>query len=63
VLGERVATPTRDEPHISLEEVYGDSARVRITATPVADADGPKLADEVLAAIAELAAEATANED
>jgi small conductance mechanosensitive channel len=63
VLRERVATPTRDEPHISLEEVYGDSARVRITATPVADADGPKLADEVLAAIAELAAEATAKED
>jgi small conductance mechanosensitive channel len=57
VLSERVLTPTRDEPHISLEEVYGDSARVRITATPVADADGPKLADEVLAAIAEVAAE------
>jgi small-conductance mechanosensitive channel len=57
VLSEQVATPTRDEPHIALEEVYGDSARVRITATPVADADGPKLADEVLAAITELAAE------
>jgi small conductance mechanosensitive channel len=57
VLSERVATPTRDEPHISLEEVYGNSARVRITATPVADVDGPRLADEVLAAIAEVAAE------
>jgi small conductance mechanosensitive channel len=57
VLSERVSTPTRDDPHISLEEVYGDSVRVRITATPVADADGAKLADEVIAAIAEVAAE------
>ena len=63
VLRERVATPTRDEPHISLEEVYGDSARVRITATPVADADGPRLADEVLAAIAEVAAEPVTDEN
>ena len=62
VLNERVATPTRDEPHISLEEVYGDSVRVRITATPVADADGPRLADEVLAALAEVAAEPAAEE-
>jgi small conductance mechanosensitive channel len=63
VLSERIVTPTRDEPHIALEEVYGDSARVRITATPVADADGPKLADEVLAAVTELAAEPVAEED
>jgi small conductance mechanosensitive channel len=57
LLRERVKTPTRDEPDISLEEVYGDSVGVRISATPVADADGPRLADEVLAAIAEVAAE------
>lgn len=57
VLDERVQTPTRDEPHISLEEVSGDSVRVRITATPVADADGPRLADEVLAAVAAVASE------
>jgi small-conductance mechanosensitive channel len=62
VLREHVSTPTRDDPHISLEEAYGDSVRVRITATPVADADGPKLADEVLAAIAEVAAEPVAEQ-
>ena len=56
LLEERVRTPTRDEPHISLQEVYGDHVRVRITATPVADADGARLADEVLAAVADVAA-------
>jgi small conductance mechanosensitive channel len=55
-LAEQVSTPTRDEPHISLEEVYGDHVKVRITATPVADVDGPRLADEVLAALAGVAA-------
>ena len=55
LLRERVATPTRDEPHISLEEVHGDFALVRVTATPVSDADGARLADEVLAALTEVA--------
>jgi small conductance mechanosensitive channel len=55
-LAERLSTPTRDEPHISLEEVYGDYVKVRITASPVADVDGPRLADEVLAAVAGVAA-------
>jgi hypothetical protein len=56
LLKERVQTPTRDEPHISLQEVYADSVRVRITATPVADADGARLADEILSAVATVAA-------
>jgi small-conductance mechanosensitive channel len=56
LLRERVLTPTRDEPDIALEEVHGDSVQVRITATPVADVDGARLADEVLAALSELAA-------
>lgn len=56
LLQERVRTPTRDEPHISLQEVYGDQVRVRITATPTADVDGARLADELLAAVAEVAA-------
>jgi small conductance mechanosensitive channel len=60
LLQERVMTPTRDAPHISLQEVYGDQIRVRITATPVADADGARLADEVLAAVATVAASASA---
>ena len=51
LLDENVHTPTRAEPHISLEEVDRDEVIVRIAATPVEDADGPQLADEVLAAI------------
>jgi small conductance mechanosensitive channel len=52
LLEESVATPVRSEPHISLEEVDRDEVVVRIAATPVSESDGPKLADEVLAAIA-----------
>jgi small-conductance mechanosensitive channel len=64
LLKERVETPTRDEPHISLQEVYGDYVRVRITATPAADVDGAKLADEVLAAVSAVAASSpTASSD
>ena len=63
VLDQEVQTPTRDEPHISLEEVSGDSVLVRITATPVADADGPRLADEVLAAVAAVAAEPVSEQE
>jgi small-conductance mechanosensitive channel len=55
LLREGVSTSTRDEPHITLEEIHGDVVKVRITATPVADADGPRLADEVLAAVAGVA--------
>jgi small conductance mechanosensitive channel len=51
LLEENVRTPVRDEPHISLEEVDRDEVIVRIAATPVSEADGPQLADEVLAAI------------
>src|SRR3954452_2522122 len=51
MLEDTVRTPVRSEPHISLEEVDRDEVIVRIAATPVAEADGPRLADEVLAAI------------
>ena len=51
LLEESVETPVRSEPHISLEEVDRDEVVVRIAATPVSESDGPKLADEVLAAI------------
>jgi small conductance mechanosensitive channel len=53
-----VRVPTRDEPDIALEEAYADGVVVRIQATPVSDADGAQLADEVLAVITKLAAEA-----
>ncbi len=52
LLDDNVQTPVRTEPHISLEEIDRDEVVVRIAATPASDADGPRLADEVLAAIA-----------
>ena len=57
VLVDRLKTPIRGEPHISLEEVDADEVVVRITATPETNSDGPRLADEILAAIAVLAQE------
>src|SRR3954454_7762147 len=51
LLEDSVKTPVRSEPHISLEEVDREEVIVRIAATPLAEADGPRLADEVLAAI------------
>jgi small-conductance mechanosensitive channel len=50
---ERITVPTIARPHIELEEVDGDEVLVRIEATPQSDTDGPRLADEVLAAVAE----------
>jgi small-conductance mechanosensitive channel len=50
---ERITVPTIDRPHIELEEVDGDQVLMRIEATPRTDTDGAKLADEVLAAVAE----------
>jgi small conductance mechanosensitive channel len=52
LLEERVETPMRDRPRILLEELDGDEVVVRIQATPERASDGPKLATEVLAAIA-----------
>ncbi len=57
-----VKTPTRNEPRIDLEEVDSDEVVVRITATPDSDADGPRLADEILAAIGTLAQEGYTHE-
>jgi small-conductance mechanosensitive channel len=59
MLEERISTPTRDRPDIALEEIYADGAVVRITATPVLDADGGRLADEILAAVGDVAADAS----
>jgi small conductance mechanosensitive channel len=47
-----VTVETRSEPHIVLEEWDGDEVVVRIAATPVRQSEGPKLADEILAAVA-----------
>jgi small conductance mechanosensitive channel len=48
MLQEKVETPMRESPRISLEELDGDEVVVRISATPERPADGPKLASEVL---------------
>jgi hypothetical protein len=57
-----VRTPTRTEPRIDLEEVDSDEVVVRIVATPDAESDGPRLADEILAAIASLTQEGRTEE-
>src|SRR3954449_1005150 len=51
LIEETVTVPTRDHPHIELEEVDDTEVIMRVTATPISNADGPKLADEVLAAV------------
>ena len=60
MLEQRISTPTRDRPDIALEEIHSDGAVVRIVATPVLDADGARLADEMLAVVSEVATEAPA---
>ncbi len=62
IIEEHVRTPTRGEPRIDLEEVDADEVVVRITATPESEGDGPRLADEILAAIASLAQEGFTDE-
>jgi hypothetical protein len=57
VLEGGITTPVRTEPNISLEEIDSDEVVVRIQATPVEGTDGPALADEVLAALAEITVE------
>jgi small conductance mechanosensitive channel len=52
LLHEAVETPIRGEPRVTLEELDGDETVVRIAATPERAADGPRLATEVLSAVA-----------
>jgi hypothetical protein len=51
LLEEAITTPVRGEPHIALEEIDREEVVVRVAATPVTDADGPRLADEILGAL------------
>ena len=62
LLDEGITTPVRAEPHIGLEEIDKDEVIVRIAATPAAEADGPRLADEILAAIAPVTREGQTEE-
>jgi small conductance mechanosensitive channel len=52
LLEQEIETPVRDRPQITLEEIDGDEVVVRITATPENPSDGPRLATEVLEAVA-----------
>jgi small conductance mechanosensitive channel len=53
-LEENVRVPTRSHPHISVEEVDDEEVIMRVFAVPEIDRDGPKLADEILAAIGQV---------
>jgi small conductance mechanosensitive channel len=53
-LERKVTTATRAHPAIHVEEVDDAEVVMRIEATPEFDRDGPKLADEILAAVGEV---------
>jgi small conductance mechanosensitive channel len=59
LLDDRVRTPTRSHPHIALEEVDGDEVVMRLTATPMRASEGPDLADEILAVLADVGSRRT----
>ncbi|HVS29572.1 MAG TPA: hypothetical protein VHE14_08460, partial [Solirubrobacteraceae bacterium] len=63
LLDEHVTIPTRSEPHIGLESVDADEVVVRIAATPTNEEDGPRLADEILAAVAGVTAGGETNSE
>jgi small conductance mechanosensitive channel len=52
LLDTAIETPIRSRPRITLEELDGDEVVVRISATPEKPSDGPRLASEVLEAVA-----------
>jgi small-conductance mechanosensitive channel len=52
LLESSLETPVRSRPQIVLEELDGDEVVVRISATPERPSDGPRLASEVLEAVA-----------
>jgi len=54
VMRERVTTPIRGEPRVTLEELDDDEIIVRVAATPQDAADGSALASELLSAIGPL---------
>jgi small conductance mechanosensitive channel len=51
IIEQTLTTPTREPPNIELEEVDDTEVIMRVRATPASSADGPQLADEVLAAV------------
>jgi small-conductance mechanosensitive channel len=62
LLDQNIRIPMRSEPHISLEEVDADEVVLRIGATPEHESDGPRLADQILSAIAPVTREGSTEE-
>jgi small-conductance mechanosensitive channel len=60
VLRDAIDVPLRALPHIALEEVDGEQVVVRIQATPEHARDGAALADQILAAVTQVAGERVA---
>jgi len=52
ILDQHISTPTRAPAAVLLEQVDGDDVVLRVQATPEHAADGARLADEVIAALA-----------
>jgi len=63
LLREVVRVPLRAAPHIALEQVDGEQVLVRVQATPERAGDGARLADEILDAVAQVAAGERATAD
>jgi small-conductance mechanosensitive channel len=63
ILDDRITTPTRRSAEVVLEQVDGDEVVVRVQATPDRAADGARLADEVIDALATVTGEHPIVED
>lgn len=57
ILDDQITVPTRRSATVLLEEIDGDDVVVRVQATPDRAADGARLADEVIAALATVTGE------
>lgn len=57
ILDQEITTPTRNAATVLLEEMDGDDVVVRVQATPDRAADGARLADQIIAALASVTSE------
>jgi small conductance mechanosensitive channel len=57
MLDDQITTPTRKAAVVLLEEIDGEDVVVRVQATPDRAADGARLADEIIAALATVTGE------
>jgi small conductance mechanosensitive channel len=63
ILDTNISVPTRKAPSVLLEEINGKSVVVRVQATPERNADGARLADEIIASLATVTGEHQAVSD